>query len=119
MGEVSELVSDDDRDRTVELLRDSLLSGRLTLEEFAERVGLALEARSRLDLDRAAERLPANVAPPATRRRAVRITLALFGRVVRRGRLRIGRRTLVLAGFADVDLDLREAEIGEIGRAHV
>ena len=40
-----------------------------------------------------------------------RFTGALFGRVVRRGRLRLRSWTSAVAVFADVDLDLREAVI--------
>jgi hypothetical protein len=39
-------------------------------------------------------------------------TLGLFAHVVRRGRLRLARFGLVFSGFSDIDLDLREAEVG-------
>ena len=37
-------VADADRDRTVALLREHVVDGRLTLDEFSARVGLALQA---------------------------------------------------------------------------
>ena len=89
-------------------LRDHLLAGRLTLEEFSQRVDVAYRARTGTDLVRAAEALPAI---PSQRRKPTRVTSAFFGHVVRRGRLRVRRRTLVASVVADVDLDLREAQI--------
>ena len=46
-GGLSERVADADRDRTVTLLREHVVEGRLTLDEFSERVGRALQARTR------------------------------------------------------------------------
>ena len=48
---------------------------------------------------------------PGARRRPSRITAGLFAHIVRRGRLRLPKRAIVLSGFADVDLDMRDAEI--------
>lgn len=53
-----ELVADADRDLTLEELRGHLLSGRLTAEEFEERVSTAQKARTRADLDAATIHLP-------------------------------------------------------------
>ncbi len=103
-------VSDAERERAVQALRDDLLAGRLTLDEFSERVGSAYLARLGTELARAREGLPEH--PDAhTRRRRTRLSIAAFGHLVRRGRLHLGRRTLVIGAFADVDLDLREARI--------
>jgi Domain of unknown function (DUF1707) len=110
----SQRVSDRDREEMVELLRTNLLAGRLTLDEFAERVELAYGARLGGDLVKVKEDLPdvptARVATPAGRKRS-RFTVSLFGHTVRRGRLRLRRRTAAVSVFADLDLDLREAEI--------
>ena len=54
----TERVADADRDRTVTMLREHVVDGRLTLDEFSERVGLALEARTRGDLDAVMANLP-------------------------------------------------------------
>jgi hypothetical protein len=51
--------SDEDRDRTVSLLREHHAAGRLTAEEFNERVDKALEARTLGDLDALMADLPA------------------------------------------------------------
>ena len=53
-----ELVGDADREVTLEELRGHLLSGRLTDEEFEERVDNAQKARTRADLDAATIHLP-------------------------------------------------------------
>jgi hypothetical protein len=102
-------VSDLEREETVRPLRNELVAGRLTLEEFSERVDVAYGARTAAELVRARERLP--TLPGAShRRRPVRLSGTLFGRAIRRGRLLIGRRTTVVGAAADVDVDLREAE---------
>ena len=49
-GALAERVADADRDRTVTQLRENVVEGRLTLDEFSERVGSALQARTRGDL---------------------------------------------------------------------
>jgi len=102
--------SDDERERAALELREHLVAGRLTLEEFSERVELAYRARTLNDLEAVSSSLPVVGGGPR-RRRPVRATIGCFAHVVRRGRLRLGRRGAVLAAFADVDFDLREAEI--------
>ncbi|HEU5476336.1 MAG TPA: DUF1707 domain-containing protein [Gaiellaceae bacterium] len=110
MGELSPRASYDDRERAVLDLREHLVHGRLTLDEFSERVELAYQARSIGDLEAATSALP--TAPTGRgRRRPVRATIGFFAHVVRRGWLPLGRRGVVLGGFSDVDLDLRGAEI--------
>lgn len=98
--------SDAERERTVENLREHFAEGRLTLEEFVERVQALYGATTREELEAPLHDLPA--APPA-RRGLTRFVLALLGSSERDGRLRVGRRVLCLAGFGNVDLDLRRA----------
>jgi hypothetical protein len=50
--------SDADRDRAVDQLRQHLADGRLTMEEFTERVDEAYEARTTADLQQALRELP-------------------------------------------------------------
>jgi hypothetical protein len=57
------LVSDREREYTVGLLRGHWLSGRLTAEEFEERVGEAWRARFAADLWRALRWLPVETSP--------------------------------------------------------
>ena len=61
------LISDEDRDHTVGLLRDHWLSGRLTADEFEQRVGEACAARYSTDLWRALRRLPVDLPRSRTR----------------------------------------------------
>jgi hypothetical protein len=112
MDESSYRVSDAEREQSVGLLRDHLLEGRLTLEEFSERAGMALRAQVLGDLTTIQQDLPLSiVAAPTSHRKPTRLTLAVFGHVVRRGRIRLRRRTTAASVFADIDLDLREASI--------
>lgn len=105
-------VSDDDREQAVLALREHLLVGRLTLEEFSGRVEAALIARAAGELARVQEDLPAVfVAAAGTNRKPARLTTALFGHVARRGRLRLRKRTVAASGFGDLDLDLREVTV--------
>jgi uncharacterized protein DUF1707/cell wall-active antibiotic response 4TMS protein YvqF len=105
-------VSDAEREQAIVLLREHLLAGRLTLEEFTTRVEAALGARVGTDLARVQADLPRVAAPePGSRRRAARLTTGLFGHTARRGRLRLRGWTTAVTVFADVDLDLREAVI--------
>jgi hypothetical protein len=59
------LVSDQEREYTVGLLRGHLLSGRLTTEEFEQRIAEAWRARYASDLWQALRALPVDaLAPP-------------------------------------------------------
>ena len=58
--------SDAERDATIERLSAAAGDGRLTLEEFSQRMELATAARTRAELDRLVTDLPADVAPAAT-----------------------------------------------------
>jgi len=55
---LAERVADVDRDRAVTQLREHVVEGRLTLDEFSERVGRALQASTRGDLQAAMSELP-------------------------------------------------------------
>jgi hypothetical protein len=112
MNGPSSRVSDDDREQTVILLREHLLAGRLTLEEFSERIEAALKASVRRELAAVQEDLPAVSSTVArSGRKPTRLTAAVLGHVVRRGRLRLRGWTFAAAAFGDLDFDLREAAI--------
>lgn len=102
--------SDAEREQAVVSLRESCAAGRLTLEEFMARVDEAYAARTLDELEDVLRELPREASPPARRRRR-RLTFAAFGRVIRRGRWRVGRQTFAVSLFGDVDLDLRQAEV--------
>jgi hypothetical protein len=105
----SERVADADREHTVVALREHAVDGRLTLEELADRVGAALAAGTRAELDGALADLPATPAVPAEA--DDQRVLAVFGDVSRSGRWRLGRRVRALGLFGGVRLDLRQAEV--------
>jgi hypothetical protein len=62
-----ERVADADRERTGLRLRDHMLAGRLTAEEFEERLGSAHRARTRADLDAVTADLPPDSDAPRSR----------------------------------------------------
>ena len=118
-GALTERVADADRDRTVTQLRENVVEGRLTLDEFSERVGSALQARTRGDLAAvladlpaprpADERLPAPGTGSAKRRR--RWHVAVMSGHSTKGRWRISGKTNAVAIMGGCDMDLRKAEI--------
>src|SRR5271163_503748 len=118
-GALAERVADADRDRTVTLLREHVVEGRLTLDEFSERVGLALQAKTRGDLlavmadlpeaRQAAQRLPdPSTASPKKQRRW---HVAVMSGHSTKGRWRISGKTNAVAVMGGCDMDLRRAEI--------
>ena len=118
-GALAERVADADRDRTVAQLRESVVEGRLTLDEFSERVGSALQARTRNDLlsvvadlpqaRQTAERLP-EPASAATKKKR-RWHVAVMSGHSTKGRWRISGKTNAVAVMGGCDMDLRQAEI--------
>jgi class 3 adenylate cyclase len=107
-------ISDDDRQQTVELLRAHCTDGRLTLDEFSDRVGLVYEAKTRGDLDLVTADLPvptrAPRPPEARRRQPVRSAVAVFSNHRQTGRWRPGEAIGAVAVMGSVDLDLRDAD---------
>jgi class 3 adenylate cyclase len=117
-GGLTERVADADRDRIVTQLREHVVEGSLTLDEFSERVGLALEARTRGDLDAVMADLPQTrladqhlpqPAAPAQRKR--RWHVAVMSGHSTKGRWRISGKTNAVAVMGGCDMDLRRAEI--------
>jgi hypothetical protein len=76
------LVSDADRARVVAELREHYEAGRLTLEEFQERLDEAQKARTESELHRALRQLPSpklpSVSPHDTRWRSLALQYALL-----------------------------------------
>ena len=108
-------------------LRGNVIEGRLTLDEFSERVGRALEAQILGDLEAVLTDLPplnlltcsaarpghAARPPPPPRRRAASAALACrrARRAQPKGRWRISGKTNAVAFMGGCDMDLRSAEI--------
>ena len=114
-------IADTDRDRVVALLRMHCTEGRITLDEFSDRVGDVYRARTAGDLDAVVSDLPvpwSDDRPPADepealrrRARSVRWLVAIFSSSSRRGRFRLDDEAAVVAAFGDCTLDLSEASI--------
>jgi hypothetical protein len=103
------LASDAEREHSVLLLRDAVTSGRLTLEEFSERVGRAQVARTDRDLAALTVDLPST--PPALPDTAPVRHRALCSRLVRRGAWELPPHSSWRALFGTIVLDLRQARM--------
>jgi hypothetical protein len=108
------LASDADRDRSVELLRTAVGEGRLTLEEFTERVELAQAARTDVELAALSHDLPAartGAAAGAELQPAGERHRALCSRISRSGPWSLPARSAYSSIFGTIDLDLRRARL--------
>jgi hypothetical protein len=104
--------ADADRERVVASLRDHLVTGRLTLDEFSERVDAAHAARTIAELDELVGDLPGGARPARTsERKTTRWTVAIMGSARRTSRWRVAEHTAAVAVMGDCRLDLRKAEI--------
>jgi len=79
----------------------------LTLEEFAHRLDLAFDARTRPELEALTSDLPGDSSElqPRKRRRPKRFTGVAFGSVERKGRWRLPRFAALTVFFGDADID--------------
>ena len=119
MDDASLRASDADREQALAALREHMVAGRLTLEEFCARADAALRAGVAGELAHLQDDLPdALMKSPGSRRRPARFTAALLGHVVRRGRFRLPRWAFAASAFGDLDFDLRNATM-DTGQAEV
>jgi Domain of unknown function (DUF1707)/Cell wall-active antibiotics response 4TMS YvqF len=103
---VAESVSDDDRERTAELLQKACGDGRLTLEEFSVRVGAAWAAETSTELALATAALAPAVVGTA---QPVDRIVTVFSESKRKGRWRLrGQALRTATAFGTLELDLRE-----------
>jgi len=118
---MAERISDADRDRVVAELRHHTGLGRLTLDEFDERVALVLAATDRHELDSLTGDLPAVLPPPGAHASAPpppptqllprRWCIAVLSSTRTSGRWRLSGHTHAVAVLGGVQVDLTEAEI--------
>jgi hypothetical protein len=120
--------SDTDRDQVVDVLRDALMSGRLSQDEHAERLEQTLQAKTLGELEPITRDLvvPGQAAPapvaaavpsnspvpieePANPADSFDTMVAIFGGGERKGRWRVKRRTNAVAVFGGHDLDMTDA----------
>jgi class 3 adenylate cyclase len=111
-------VSDADRDATIELLKERTADGTLTLDEFAERVGTALAARTRGELAALSTDLAGPVPVASTRRKRTNTVVSVMAGVGKKGRWRCGERVVAVAVMGGCQIDFRGAEI-DTAEVHV
>jgi hypothetical protein len=112
-------VSDAEREAAAGTLRNAAVDGRLTLEEFVERLDGLYAARTAGDLEPLVADLPAASATSAIERRAPRrFVLSLLGGNRLRGRFRLSNTLTAVSIMGGCHIDLRDAEI-DGGVAHV
>lgn len=115
--------SDAERDRMVALLRLHCTEGRISLDEFSDRVGLVYAADTQVELDRIVHDLPvpdwarnrpdlAEIAPKtAVPKRRIRWMVSVFGDSLRRGRFALDEESAAVAVFGSAVVDLTDAHV--------
>ena len=104
------LAGDGDRERSIELLTQAVVEGRLTLEEFSRRVDIAHATRTQNELALVTQDLPA--AAPSNEAGHARVRhVALCSRLVRQGPWEIPARSSFRCIFGTVVLDLAQARL--------
>ena len=115
MTEVPEVrASDVEREQAVARLREAAAEGRLTLEEFTERIDGAYGARTRGDLDVLVRDLPEASAAPVmlpARRTPRRWIVSVMGNADRGGRWRVAEHATAVTLMGNATIDLRQAEL--------
>lgn len=120
-------ITDGERDRVVALLRLHCTEGRISLDEFSDRAGLAYAATSSAELDRVVHDLPVPWKdeptpvrytddhqarqPKKRRRKPMRAIVAVFSESAKRGRFRIDDESAAIAVFGECTVDLSDALI--------
>ena len=113
--------SDAERDATVERLRDAAGEGRLTLEEFSDRMEQASTAKTRAELDRLLTDLPAGHEADGTGTGGSTVAVggagapswhvSPIGGLNVSGPWRMGRHLVVISLIGGARLDLSQAEL--------
>jgi DNA-binding transcriptional ArsR family regulator len=104
-------VSDAERERIIALLRDGVGEGRLTLEEFSERVGLAHVARTDQELASLSRDLPGDPAESVLPGTVSEQHRAFCSHLTRSGPWSLPRRSSWRSIFGTIDLDLRQVRL--------
>jgi len=105
------LVTEAERERALTQLREACVDGRLTLEEFSDRVDTVLTARTQADLAPVIEDIAVVRASVPSRRQPARHNVAIMGSSKRRGRWRIDEQSSAIAFMGECEVDLRHAEV--------
>jgi DUF1707 SHOCT-like domain/Cell wall-active antibiotics response LiaF, C-terminal len=108
------LAGDAEREHSAQLLSQAVVEGRLTLEEFSDRVGRAQAARTRDELATLTRDLPAAPPAPATSSELVPAQqrhVAFCSRLVRSGPWELAARSEFRSIFGTITLDLSQARL--------
>ena len=120
------LAGDAEREHSTQLLSQAVVEGRLTLEEFSDRVGRAQAARTREELATLTQDLPASPASPAAPAPAAAAAaaapsteleapkqrhVAFCSRLVRSGPWELATRSEFRSVFGTITLDLSQARL--------
>ena len=105
------LASDAEREHSITQLRDAVGEGRLTLEEFSDRVGLAQSARTNQDLARLTRDLPAVPTAPGPAPAASEQHRAFCSHLTRSGPWSLPSHSSWRSICGTIDLDVRQARL--------
>ncbi len=103
--------SDAEREHSIVLLREAVGEGRLTLEEFSERVDLAQAARTDGDLAELTSDLPSQHVPSDALDATPERHRAFCSHLTRNGPWSLPRHSSWRSVFGTIDLDLRQARL--------
>ena len=108
------------REHYVDELRRLFADDVISMDEYADHVGLVLAAQDDAEMAEAVSGLPVATAAQVTtpkivgqRTSAPRYIASIFGSTTQRGRWRMAARIRCLAAFGDLELDLRQASTSE------
>jgi hypothetical protein len=116
-------VSDSDRERAADVLREAAGHGRITMDELDERLELAYAAKTYADLAAVTRDLPGPAQAPSAVRPAMtgriggtprsKFSVAIMSGARRMGRWVVPRNYVGVAVMGGIELDLREAQFSE------
>jgi hypothetical protein len=114
-AEIEPPISEDLRERGIEVLQGLLAGGKLDLDRFQTALDGLLRARTHADFALVVRSLPPPVQfTPTARRREEPLKISTsMGDVRLKGRWQVGRLTKIDTGMGDVTIDLTEAEFDD------
>jgi hypothetical protein len=116
-------VSDSDRERAADVLREAAGHGRITMDELDERLELAYAAKTYADLAAVTRDLPGPAQAPSAVQPAMvgriggtprsKLSVAILSGARRMGRWVVPASYVAVAVMGGIELDLREAQFSE------
>jgi hypothetical protein len=111
IGRNRKLAADKDRDATLDMLARAVADGRLTMEEYENRITAALTARTFADLDTVVSDLPEDAPRPAPLVAADDNITAIFGNETRKGQWTVPVHFSVTSIFGDCHIEMKQARL--------